>query len=67
MTSYFKTDESNRMPITNSTYKALRADAIEHGDEAQAELCTLAIDGDHVAQRKCDKVIMDARALNDVE
>lgn len=48
-------------PITNKDYRALREGAEDVGDDVVVQLCNDAIDGDYVAQKKCDAMILTNR------
>lgn len=53
------------MNNTAKQIQALRADAAEHGDEEQVELCDRALAGDDVAWCACEDAIRAAMAMDD--
>lgn len=50
------------MKITNEQIESLKIEAICHGDDAQAELCSRALQGDVSALAKCARVIDAAKS-----
>jgi hypothetical protein len=55
----------NLLTITDDMIRALSAEAAEHGDDAQVEICRMAIYGDNLARLACVHAINDARAMAD--
>ena len=50
------------MTTTREQIEQLRIEAGAHGDDAQAEMCQAALDGDEAAWKRCERVIADAAA-----
>ena len=53
------------MEITTEQVKALRDEAAQHGDLAQAEICDAALNDDATAWAICENVIADAAAMGE--
>lgn len=56
--------------ITSEQIEALRAEALEHGDEQMAAICDRALENsdredEHAATLECVRVIRDAEAMAD--
>lgn len=51
--------------ITDEQIERLEQEAGEAGDQAQAQLCRRALDGDDAARAECERVIRDAQAMAD--
>lgn len=53
------------MSITNDDIKALQNEATQAGDDAMADICRKALQGDSDARTECERVIDNARAQED--
>ena len=51
--------------ITTASIETLRTEALAAGDQAMADLCTAALDGDDDAMGACAVAIANARAQAD--
>lgn len=51
--------------ITERDIEELSAEAGAHGDLEQVKICEQALAGDMQAWRECERVIADARAMED--
>jgi hypothetical protein len=52
---------TNNSPVTDEQIEALRAEAGQHGDLAQVDLCDKALAGDAEARARCAAVIAYAQ------
>lgn len=53
------------MTIDDTTIETLRTEAAEAGDLAQVAICERALAGNESARLECERVIRDARAMED--
>jgi len=49
--------------MTQDQIRKLRDEAAEAGDDAQVQLCELALGGDELAWKACAMALADARAM----